>query len=271
MLELYHDWRSFCSIKVRLCLAEKGLSWESRVIDLMKLEHTTAEYLTLNPNGVVPTLVHDGTPIHESTIINEYLDDVFPDVPLMPADRVERARARFWVKFEDDVLHPAVRPATFALMMSPELARLSDRELDDMIAAHPNKHRAEEFRRAARAPIDPQKVEAAKQMMQKALDRMERRLKEAPWLGGPSYSLADIAAAPFIDRLEELNLTGLWSGKPALAEWIARMKARPAYRLAIPATNQRFAEAYRHAALSTPGAPAAGEAPARRRVRQVPD
>jgi hypothetical protein len=47
------------------------------------------------PNGVVPTLDHDGVPIYESTLINEYLDEVFQDVRLMPADPVERARARF--------------------------------------------------------------------------------------------------------------------------------------------------------------------------------
>jgi glutathione S-transferase len=244
MLELYHDWRSFCSIKVRLCLAEKGLAWQSRVIDLMKLEHTKPEYLRLNPNGVVPTLVHDGVPIHESTLINEYLDEVFPDIPLMPKDPVDRARARFWVKYEDDVLHPAIKPATFALMMSPELARRSDRELEQLIAAHPNKQRAEEYRRVSREPIDYQKVEAAKATMIAALDRLERRLSEAPWLGGQSYSLADVAAAPFIDRLDELNLSGLCSGKPALTDWISRTKARPAYRIAIPEQGQRFAAAH---------------------------
>jgi glutathione S-transferase len=232
---------------VRLCLAEKGLPWESRHVDLMKLEHTTPAYLKLNPNGVVPTLLHDGTPIHESTLINEYLDEVFPQVPLMSADLVERARARFWVKYEDDVLHPAIRPATFALMMSPELAQRSDRELDELVAAHPNKQRAEEFLCAARSPIDHQKVELARLTMRSALDRMERRLNDVPWLGGRSYSLADVAAAPFIDRLEELNLSGLWLDKPALAAWIARTKARPAYRVAIPDNGQRFAAAYRGA------------------------
>lgn len=245
MLELYHDWRSFCSIKVRLCLAEKGIDWESRFVDLMKLEHTTPEYLKLNPNGVVPTLVHDGIAIHESTIINEYLDEVFPEVPLMPRDPVDRARARFWVKYEDDVLHPSIRPATFALMMSPELAVRSDNELDAMVAAHPNKKRAEELRLAARTPIDHKKVDDAKRTMLAALERLEQRLSEAPWLGGPSYSLADIAAAPFIDRLEELNLSGLWSGKVALAKWIARTKERPAYQLAVPDSSQRFAAAFR--------------------------
>ncbi|MGO4582180.1 glutathione S-transferase family protein [Cupriavidus sp. 2TAF22] len=245
MLTLYHDWRSFCSIKVRLCLAEKGLPWESNFVDLMKLEHTRPEYLALNPNGVVPTLVHDGVPIHESTLINEYLEEVFPEVRLMPVDPVERARARFWVKYEDDVLHPAIRPATFALMMSPDLAQRSDAELVAMVDAHPNKARAEELISAARAPIDEAKVEAARLNMSRALERMESRLTETRWLGGREYSLADIAAAPFIDRLEELNLSGLWSTKPALMDWIARTKERPAYREAIPDNSQRFAAAYR--------------------------
>lgn len=245
MLELYHDWRSFCSIKVRLCLAEKELDWTSRHIDLMALEHTTPEYLKINPNGVVPTLVHNGIPIHESTLINEYLEEVFPDIRLMPEDPIERARARFWVKYEDDVLHPSIRPATFALMMSPELAQRTDDELEEMVAAHPNKQRAEELRRAARMPIDNERVDAARRSMIIALDRLERRLSEAPWLAGATYSLADIAGAPFIDRLEELNLSGLWQSKPSLADWIRRTKARPAYKRAIPDNSQRFATACR--------------------------
>jgi glutathione S-transferase len=245
MLELYHDWRSFCSVKVRLCLAEKSLPWESRFVDLMKLEHTTPAYLRLNPNGVVPTLVHDGVPIPESTIINEYLEECFPETPLLPRDPVARARARFWVKFEDDVLHPSIRPATFALMMAPELAVRSDAELEEMVANHPNRQRAEEYRRTARAPIDQAKVEAARQTIANALARMERRLSEAAWLGGDSYSLADIAAAPFIDRLEELRLSPLWADHPAVTDWVGRVKSRPAYQHAIPEAAQRFAAAAR--------------------------
>lgn len=244
MLELYHDWRSFCSIKVRLCLAEKMLAWESRYVDLMKLEHTRPEYLAINPNGLVPTLVHDGVPIHESTLINEYLEEMFPEVALMPEDPVERARARFWVKYEDDVLHPAIRPATFAMMMARELAERSDEELAAMVEAHPNKMRAEELVRAARSPVDESKIEAAKNTMRMALDRLERRLSEAPWLGGSTYSLADVAAAPFIDRLEELDLAGLWETRPALKDWISRTKARPAYQEAVPDNTQRFVAAY---------------------------
>ena len=240
MLELYHDWRSFCSIKVRLCLAEKGLAWESRVVDLMALEHTRPEYLKLNPNGVVPTLVHDGVPIIESTLINEYLNEVFPSPALLPADPVGRAQARFWVKFEDDVLHPVIRPASFQLLMAPLLAKLSDGELDALVARHPNKARGEQFRAAARGGFDAAAVTSAKTAMSAALDKLEKRLVEAPFLGGLAYSLADVAAAPFIDRLEEMQMAGLWANRPVVAAWIARVKARPAYRTAIPRTNQRF-------------------------------
>src|SRR5258708_24212601 len=108
----------------------------------------------------------------------------------MPKDRVARARARFWVKYEDDVLHPAIKPATFALMMSPELALRSERELEELVAAHPNRQRAEEYRRVAREPIDHQKVEAANATMIAALDLLERRPSKAPGIGGQAYSLA---------------------------------------------------------------------------------
>jgi glutathione S-transferase len=243
MLELYHDWRSFCSIKVRLCLTEKGLDWTSHFVDLMKLEHTRPEYLKLNPNGVVPTLVHDGVPIVESTIINEYLEEVFPEVSLTPEDPAERAVMRFWVKYEDDVLHPAIRPATFNMMMAQELAALSDDELDELMSKHPNPQRAKELRAAAREPFSESAVVDAKKRMEAALLRLEGQLATTEWLAGSADSLADVAAAPFIDRLEELDFVGLWQTLPNVQRWIGVMKERAAYREAIPKARQRFAAA----------------------------
>ena len=60
MMILYHGWRSSASRRVRLCLEEKGLSYEGHVVDMEKLEHHSPEYLKINPNGVIPTLIHDG-------------------------------------------------------------------------------------------------------------------------------------------------------------------------------------------------------------------
>lgn len=113
------------------------------------------------------------------------------------------------------------------------------------MASHPNKARAEEYRRAARQPIDQAKVDTARQAIISALGRMERRLSDVPWLGGQAYSLADIAAAPFIDRLEELNFSDLWGSHGAIRDWVARTKARPAYKIAVPDSDQRFAAAAR--------------------------
>ena len=240
MLELYHDWSSFCSIKVRLCLAKKNLPWESRFIDLMKLDQLGADYLKLNPNAVVPTLVHDGRAIWESTFINEYLDETFADVPLTPKDPWARARMRYWVKFEDDVLHPVIRPASFNLMIRHAIAALPPEYVDERLRRHPNPSRAADFKAAAGRPADLKAIEDASGRIKQAIDRMERWLSQNRWFAGDTYSLADVAAAPFIDRLEELNFVGFWQDKPALLDWIARIKARPAYRQAIPQTAQRL-------------------------------
>jgi len=77
-LTLYHNPVSTCSQKVRLVLAEKKLPYDSHVIVWGKNEHLTEEYLKINPNGVVPSLVHDGAPVIDSSVICEYLDEVFP-------------------------------------------------------------------------------------------------------------------------------------------------------------------------------------------------
>ena len=92
MLELYHSGLTTCSKQVRHCLREKGLSYQSRYVELWRYENLSPAYLALNPNGVVPTLVHDGVPIINSFCINEYIEDSFPEPPLRPADPRERAR-----------------------------------------------------------------------------------------------------------------------------------------------------------------------------------
>ncbi|MPZ41156.1 MAG: hypothetical protein GEU95_24535 [Rhizobiales bacterium] len=78
MLELYNFSQSTCSLKVRICLAEKKLEWTDRRLVSKDHDHLAEWYLKLNPNGVVPTLVHDRVPIIESSVIVQYLDDVFP-------------------------------------------------------------------------------------------------------------------------------------------------------------------------------------------------
>lgn len=242
MYELYHDWDAFCCIKVRFCLAEKGVAWTSRHVDLQRMEQLSPAYLTVNPNGVVPTLVHDARAIFESSIINEYLEERHPAPRLLPDDPVARAQARFWVKFEDDVLHPAVKGPTYQLMLRQSFAKLPRTLIEERIAQAPTPQKAEFLRNMVlrQDAADAGAIEAAVATFARAIDKMEKRLQDTPWFGGAEFSLADIAISPFIDRLEELNFARLWEGRPALLNWISRIKARPAYRAALPAASQRI-------------------------------
>src|ERR1700691_1424159 len=98
MLYLYQGSTSVCSVKVRLALVEKGLTFEGEVLDLQRGDQHRPDYAKLNPNEVVPTLVHDGKAIIESTLIIEYLDEAFPEPRLIPADPSLRTRMRLWSK-----------------------------------------------------------------------------------------------------------------------------------------------------------------------------
>jgi len=97
---LYDSPGSPCARRVRIVLLEKGLTWTTRLVDLTKMEQKRPEYLALNPNGVVPTLLHGERVIYESNVITEYLDDVFPEPRLYPAEPWARAQAKMWQAFE---------------------------------------------------------------------------------------------------------------------------------------------------------------------------
>jgi glutathione S-transferase len=100
-LTLFHNDMSVCAQKVRLCLAEKQLAYEDKHLNLRVGDQKRPEYLALNPNGYVPTLVHDDFVLGESTVICEYIDDAFTAPPLRPSDPRARARMRSFTKFID--------------------------------------------------------------------------------------------------------------------------------------------------------------------------
>ena len=89
-MQLYHNAVSTCSQKVRMVIHEKGLMVEDHLIDLQKGEQFSEDYVRLNPNAVVPTLIDDNKVMIESTLINEYLDDAYPEKNLKPESEVER-------------------------------------------------------------------------------------------------------------------------------------------------------------------------------------
>ena len=240
-IELYHFWDSFCSYKVRICLQEKGLEWTGHHIDLMKFENLHPEYLSVNPKGLVPVLKHGATLIPESSIINEFLDERYPEPVLRPSDPVERARMRLWVQVEEDELFTAVRPASLNLMMKQVFARYSESDLDRMLATHPRPHLVPKLKKMFLEPPDPKAVDQSRRMLGETLKKMDSSLAtDGPWLAGKTYSLADIAAAPVVDRIDRLGMADLWEKLPALKDWVERLTARPAYRQAAPRQEHRM-------------------------------
>jgi glutathione S-transferase len=128
MLELYHAPQSTCSQKVRIALAEKNLDWTERRVNLPKNEQLRPEYLKLNPNGVVPTLVHDGQVIIDSSVILEYLDEVFPKPLLSPADPARRAQMRAWMRFLEEVPTAAIRVPSFHMALANRFNELDEKQ-----------------------------------------------------------------------------------------------------------------------------------------------
>ena len=101
-LKYYHAEPVANSLKSMIPLLEKALPFQSIYVDLHKFEQHADWFVAINPEGQVPALDHDGTIITHTTVINEYLEDVFPDIPLRPRDPIGAARMRYWNKFCDE-------------------------------------------------------------------------------------------------------------------------------------------------------------------------
>ncbi len=231
---LYHGMASTCSKKVRLCLYEKGIAFESHLLDLQKFEQHRPDYLALNPNGVVPTLVHRGRPIIESSVIIEYLDDAFPGVPLKPADPYARAQMRLWLKYSDEVAYKAVYAPTWQFLRKRAEAGLSEEAWRATLAAIPTAERRDRWEKMAQGGFTPEELEEAYGKMRKCLTDVERAAAQGPWLAGASYSLADIAILPFIDRIRNLRPEFMTEAEfPRTNDWYRRMAARPAFERAM--------------------------------------
>lgn len=233
-LTLYDGTTSVCAIKARLTLEEKGVAYESHNIDLRRGDQFSPDYLKLNPGAVVPTLVHDGRVITESSIIQFYVEDMFPDPTLLPANPYDRARLRHWMKRIDDPVHPSCGILTHAIAFRKDyLARTPD-EREARFAATPDPARRARQRSVYEQGLDSPIVIDAVRHFAKLLGDMDEALATGPWLAGETYTLADAAATPYANRLAMLELLALFADKhPRVADWFDRIHARPSFDAAI--------------------------------------
>jgi glutathione S-transferase len=230
-LELYQSVNSVCSQKVRIALKEKGLEAKEHIMTLRGDQNEPA-YLKLNPNGVVPTLIHDGQVVIESALILYYLDEVFPDPPLMPQDALGKYRVRMYNKLIDEYGHNSCTTMTFATAYRPNFLKMTPEAWQAEIDKAPLKRRAQAKRSVIEQGLDSEYVVEALGHFQKLICWMAADLERRTYLAGDRFSNADIAVIPYILRLELIGLSGMWQQYPQIAEWWARVRARPAVKAA---------------------------------------
>ncbi|SDB10204.1 FtsZ-binding protein FzlA [Belnapia rosea] len=201
MRTLYHIPLSpFCR-KVRLALAEKRIPFELRI---ERIWERRPEFEQMNPAGTVPVLLEEnGLVIADSYAICEYLDEAYPDLPLLGRTLAERAEVRRLVAWFDGKFHDQV---TRNLLYEKHTKRLLGRGNPDATA-----------------------MRAGYQHMKQHMDYIGHLAENRAWLAGSQLSLADFAAAAHLSALDYIGDVKWELSEPA-RDWYARMKSRPCFR-----------------------------------------
>jgi glutathione S-transferase len=242
-VEMYQFGDSPCCMKVRLVLAEKGVSWQEHFLKSWEFEHFQPDYLELNPHGIVPTLVHDGQVYIQSNVIVEYLDDRFQGgIKLKPEDPALQAKMRKWMFEEQDYLFNLIVTMSFNTMMKLRVEGYGLERLQAWSLKHPDQERAQDYLNRLNAPINDSADTKAQGKYRWHMERLEAELiaSDGPWICGEQFSLADICVAPIMDRIEYLDREELWQGLPAVENWFAAVKERPSYEEAVHPFNYRM-------------------------------
>lgn len=215
--------------KVMFLFAEKGVSYDGHYVDLLGLEQHTPEYLALNPKGTIPTLVNGDHVLTESTPMMEYIDAVFDGPKFTPSDPVERWRMRWWMRFFDAYLCPAISMPAWKRIFTPILERRETSELKAALNRIPDEQRRLSWRKAMFDEFSDAEIAESQRRYQYGVTVLEEHLGTTPWVAGSTYSLADINgftlgyAFPIVqpDFCNESNT-------PHVMSWLKRIYTRPA-------------------------------------------
>jgi glutathione S-transferase len=198
-------------------------------LNLLDGDQLRPDYLKLNPNGVVPTLDHDGAIVTDSTVITEYLDEVSPDDGFTPESPVERARMRALMHFFDEMSAAAVRVPTFNLAFLPNFQKMSREAFVAMAESKPL--RKEFMMSMGQQGFPKAEMDAALARLWRSYERMDATIGQSggPWLLGKYISLADVAVMPALVRMDDLGMPA-WQDLPRIVTWFDNIRAHPAFK-----------------------------------------
>ena len=232
-ITLFHADYSTCSQKVRIALEEKSIEYLSRALSFRKEEQLKNEYLKINPNGVVPTLLHGGQPILDSSCILEYLEDAFPAKPLSPNDPIGKAKMREWLRYMEEVPTVAIRTPSFEHVFLPTLRIIGGKKAFDKSSDKRTLRKGFYKKMNSGKGFSELEIENSTNQLQATIDRMEAALSKQQWLLGDSFSLVDVSMAPLIDRMNDLGLSYQWDNSPGVKRWLSNVQSKPSFQKAF--------------------------------------
>ncbi|UJR81690.1 glutathione S-transferase family protein [Sandaracinus amylolyticus] len=197
MITVHGNPHSTCTRKVLTTLEEKGARYDLRVVDLATKQQKSSEHLARQPFGVVPVLDHDGFEMYESRAIVRYLDRALPGVSLTPSDLRDYARMEQFVSIEQ------------SYFSGPSIQLLYQ---------------------ARGGQPDAKIVDENRTKLAHTADVLDRRLGEAKYLGGASFSLGDISFMPYFALLERLGHGDIASSRKNVSRWWAEVSARESWK-----------------------------------------
>ncbi len=201
MRTLYYLWLQPFSRKIRLLLSEKGLDFD---LEVEKIWERRTEFLALNPAGDVPVLIEpDGTTLSNSTVISEYLEEVYPEISLLGQDPIQRGEVRRLVGWFDVKFNREVTDNLLGEKLMKRVLHLGEPHGPSVRAGHANIHYH--------------------------LDYIGFLTERRQWLAGDFFSLADIAAAAHLSAIDYMGDVP-WDEHHPARDWYARIKSRPSFQ-----------------------------------------
>ena len=221
-----HTWEPNAnSGKPLLLLKEKGAPFDFHYINMGALEQHAPDYVKINPNGTVPTVIVDGFSMFESTTAMEYLDEVVHGPPhLTPKDPLRRWRMRWWMRFIDEYLMPSL--AMQAGSAAGGRMQMTEEEKDAAVARIPLPERARVWRLILDRGVSEDDLAESRRRVSSAIETFEKALGESDYLAGPDFTLADLDAMTTLHSWPLMREDVSAEKTPNLWAWFKRCHSR---------------------------------------------
>lgn len=232
MIEILGGPGSTCCCKVHLTAVEKGQAVVEREVSVHKHENLTPDYIKMNRDGMVPTVLMDDMVFVESSVVMRYLDRRYPEPPLTPANPMEAMRMDLLMKDLDEKYHSAIAFLSFSEGSRDENGDLTEAAKTRLKSFDkiPEPKRRAQRRQSIIQGLLSDDGRCACGFLETMVKDIDEALAHGPFLAGQNYSLADAALTPYVHRLWILGCDPLWNDiRPRVGDWYERIKARNSF------------------------------------------